>query len=63
MSNLHKSIVKDKHKHNKWVVNYMNKDKNFQPDKKIFTNFDYAVRWAKKNLDNYEPDMITSEDT
>lgn len=41
-----------------WIVKYMNKDKNFQLDKKRFNSLKKAEAWARKNLESYSPDFI-----
>lgn len=49
-------------KKQRWAVNYMNKDKGFRPDKKVFDSYQKAVMWARKNLEGgFDPDMITLE--
>ena len=48
-------------------IAYLNKDKNHQEDRKHFTGKDWnkvygqAVKWGKKNLDNFHDDMINVE--
>jgi len=45
-------------------VNYMNKDKGFKADKKIFKGknaYDKAVAWAKTNLEKFNMDNIKYE--
>lgn len=37
---------------------FLNKNKGFQKDKKVFKNYNDAVKWGKKNLDNFNLDMI-----
>lgn len=48
-------------------IDFMNKDKNFQIDRKKFTGktlFEAnkkATDWAQKNLEKFHPDMINYE--
>jgi len=48
-------------------IAYLNKDKNHQEDRKHFKGKDWnkvygqAVKWGKKNLDNFHDDMINME--
>lgn len=39
-------------------IEYLNKNKNFQKDRKDFDSYDEAVAWARKNLGKFNPDMI-----
>jgi hypothetical protein len=39
-------------------IEYLNKDKKFQKDRKDFESYDEAVAWARKNLEKFNPDMI-----
>ncbi len=42
-------------------IEFLNKDKNFTPDKKVFTGpnaYTKTVKWAQKNLEKFDPDMI-----
>ena len=39
-------------------IEYLNKDKKHQKDKIEFDSFDHAVLWGKKNLDNFNTDII-----
>tara|TARA_R110000751_G_scaffold307670_1_gene430524 strand:+ start:183 stop:2339 length:2157 start_codon:yes stop_codon:yes gene_type:complete len=39
-------------------IEYLNKDKGFKKDKKRFANYDKALSWGKKNLGNFNSDMI-----
>lgn len=45
----------------RFFIEFLNKDKNFKEDKKIFDEFDAAVNWGKSNLDNFNSDMIRVE--
>lgn len=45
----------------KVYINFMNKAKGFAIDCKIFSGknaYENAVKWGKKNLDNFNHDMI-----
>lgn len=44
-----------------FYISFLNKDKNFKEDKKIFTDYENAKKWGKSNLDNFNLDMIKSE--
>jgi len=39
-------------------INFLNKEKNFQPDKKYFFGPAEAAEWGRKNLEHYSPDMM-----
>jgi len=39
-------------------INYLNKDKGFKPDMKIFDSYQEAVNWGKKNFEKFDLDMI-----
>lgn len=39
-------------------IDFLNKDNNFMPERKIFSSYEIAVEWGKKNLENYNQDMI-----
>lgn len=42
-------------------IEFLNKDKNFQKDKKVFRGedaYDQAVEWGRKNLENFNMDMV-----
>ncbi len=44
-----------------WYIEYLNKDKNFKKSKKTFkgeTSYEDAIIWGKKNLENFNLDMI-----
>lgn len=47
-----------------YVINYLNKDKGFKPDKKTFIDYAEAMAWGRANLQDeahiFHPDMITS---
>jgi hypothetical protein len=45
-------------KKNKYYIEYLNKDKKFIRDKKEFKTFEDACEWCKKNLGNFNTDMI-----
>lgn len=40
-------------------VTYMNKDKGFQKDRKYFDSYEEAEKWARKEFDKFDPDMIS----
>jgi len=39
-------------------IDYLNKDKNFQQDRKYFPSYASAEKWAKKDFEKFHPDMI-----
>lgn len=45
----------------KVYILYLNKEKDFKQDKIMFNEYNDAVVWAKKNLDNFSLDMIKYE--
>jgi hypothetical protein len=45
----------------KVYIDFLNKKKGFKQDKIKFTSYEAAVKWAKKNFDNFNPDMIKYE--
>jgi hypothetical protein len=42
----------------KVFIDYLNKEKGFQKDRKFFKTYEAAVKWAKKNFERFDPDMI-----
>lgn len=47
-----------------YYIEFLNKEKNFARDRKIFKNkdtqksFNDAIKWGKKNISNFHLDMI-----
>ena len=41
-----------------YYIKYLNRDKNFQPDRIWFESYEEAKAWALENLERYDPDMI-----
>lgn len=39
-------------------IDFLNKDKNFQKDRITFESYEEAQKWAKQNLENFNPDFI-----
>jgi hypothetical protein len=39
-------------------IEFLNKEKGFKKDVKNFKTYEDAVKWARKNFDNFNPDMI-----
>lgn len=39
-------------------IEFLNKDKNFTKDRKNFKSYDSAVKWGRKNFENFNLDMI-----
>jgi hypothetical protein len=52
-----KNVVNDLSNQSVHIL-FLNKNKGFQKDKKVFKNYNDAVKWGKKNLDNFNLDMI-----
>jgi len=45
----------------KTFIRYMNKDKGFKEDKKHFNSYKDAVKWGRKELGNFNLDMVEYE--
>ena len=43
---------------NEVYIEYLNKDKGFKKDRKEFKTYEDAVKWAQKNFENFNRDMI-----
>lgn len=41
-----------------YYIEYLNKDKNYQRDRKYFDTFEDAAQWGKDNFENFNLDMI-----
>jgi len=39
-------------------IDFLNKYKNFKPDRKTFDSYEAAQNWAWCNLENFNPDFI-----
>lgn len=39
-------------------IEFMNKDKGFKVDRKSFKSYEEAKKWASKNFERFDPDMI-----
>lgn len=39
-------------------IEFLNKDKGFKKDVKHFKSYEQAVKWARKNFEKFNPDMI-----
>jgi len=50
--------VVEKKVEEQFQINYRNKKKNFKPDSKKFKSYEAAKKWGKKNIDNFNEDMI-----
>lgn len=42
-------------------IDYLNKEKNFKRDRKYFDSYEEAKKWASKNFDRFNSDMINYE--
>jgi len=49
------------HPKEKIIVNFRNKKKGFKPDKKVFNDYEKAVKWGRKNVAKFHSDMISFE--
>ena len=45
----------------KVYIDYLNKKKGFKQDRIKFKSYEDAVKWAKKNFEKFNPDMIKYE--
>lgn len=43
----------------KFNIKYLNKDKDFFEETKFFESYDDAKNWGQKELENFNPDMIS----
>lgn len=41
-----------------YYIDYLNKKKNFQKDRKYFESYEKARQWALRNFEKFSPDMI-----
>lgn len=48
-------------KEDKVYIDFLNKKKGFSQDRIKFNSYEEAVKWAKKNFDKFDPDMIKYE--
>lgn len=42
----------------KIYIEFLNKRKNYQKDKRYFKTYEDAMNWGRKNLENFHPDMV-----
>jgi hypothetical protein len=56
INNIDESINEDK-----VYIDFLNKKKGFKQDRIKFNSYEDAVKWAKKNFDKFDPDMIKYE--
>ena len=45
----------------KYYIEFLNKKKGFKRDKKEFSSYEDAIAWGRKNLENFNSDMIRME--
>jgi hypothetical protein len=45
----------------KVYIDFLNKEKGFKKDRKYFKSYEEARKWALKNFDKFDPDMIKTE--
>lgn len=43
-----------------FYIEFLNKSKGFNKDKKHFLTYEAAKKWAANNFDKFDPDMIKS---
>lgn len=51
-------ILEEIEKLNPVYIDFMNKDKKFNSDRKSFESYEIAKVWAFRNLEKFDPDMI-----
>ena len=54
-------VVKESVNEEKVYIDYLNKAKGFKQDRIKFNSYEDAVKWARKNFDKFDPDMIKYE--
>jgi hypothetical protein len=42
----------------KVFIEFLNKQKNYQVDKKYFKTYESALHWGRRSLNNFHSDMI-----
>ena len=42
----------------KYKITYLKKSEGFKRTDQLFSTFEQAIEWGKKNLDNFNTDMI-----
>jgi hypothetical protein len=55
------SKIKESINEDKVYIDFLNKKKGFKQDRIKFNSYEDAVKWAKKNFDKFDPDMIKYE--
>jgi hypothetical protein len=45
----------------KYFIEFLNKKKGFSRDKKEFASYEDAIKWGRKNLENFNSDMVRME--
>jgi hypothetical protein len=53
--------IKESVNEDKVYIDFLNKKKGFKQDRIKFNSYEDAVKWAKKNFDKFDPDMIKYE--
>jgi hypothetical protein len=56
-----KRKIKESVNEEKVYIDFLNKKKGFKQDRIKFNSYEDAVKWAKKNFDKFDPDMIKYE--
>lgn len=53
--------IKESVNEEKVYIDYLNKQKGFKQDRIKFNSYEEAVKWARKNFEKFNPDMIKYE--
>jgi hypothetical protein len=56
-----KRKIKESVNEDKVYIDFLNKKKGFKQDRIKFNSYEEAVKWARKNFDKFDPDMIKYE--
>jgi hypothetical protein len=56
-----KKVVSESVNEDKVYIDFLNKKKGFKQDRIKFNSYEDAVKWAKKNFEKFNPDMIKYE--
>jgi hypothetical protein len=61
LEHMDESLSEGKSNEDKVYIDFLNKKKGFKQDRIKFNSYEDAVKWAKKNFDKFNPDMIKYE--
>jgi hypothetical protein len=56
-----KKVVSESVNEDKVYIDFLNKKKGFKQDRIKFNSYEDAVKWARKNFEKFNPDMIKYE--